>query len=61
MSIRIDAVWEKLIKYYAKSDDIAAYMIVMVLNQLHKWQWFEESWGTNRALQQWLRKRKQDL
>ena len=61
MSIRIDAAWEKLTKYYAKSDDTAAYMTATVLNPLHKWQWFEESWGTNRALQQWLRKGKQDL
>ena len=61
MSIRIDAAWEKLTKYYAKSDDTAAYMTVTVLNPLHKWQWFEKFWGTNRALQQRLRKGKQDL
>ena len=61
MSVRIDAAWEKLIKYYTKSDDTIAYMAATVLNPLHKWQWFEEFWGTNRALQQWLRKGKQNL
>ena len=58
--LRIDAAWEKLQKYYAKSDDTVAYIAATVLNPLLKWQWFEEHW-TGEELEQWLHLGKQKL
>ena len=42
IAVHIDAAWEKLIKYYNKTDDTLAYMAATGLNPLHKWQWFED-------------------
>ena len=60
ISVHIDAAWEKLTKYYSKTDDTIAYMAATVLNPLHKWQWFESHW-TGDAPEQWLYQGKQTL
>lgn len=58
IQIRIDAAWDKLNKYYNKTDDTMAYMAATVLNPLYKWKYFEGVW-TEDVLKQWLRQGKQ--
>ena len=60
ISHRIDCAWQKLIKYYNKTDDTLAYMAATVLNPIHKWQWFETRWIEGPLLD-WLRKGKRHL
>ncbi|KAI4141402.1 MAG: hypothetical protein LQ340_007657 [Diploschistes diacapsis] len=60
IQIRIDAAWDKLNKYYNKTDDTMAYMAATVLNPLYKWKYFEGVW-TEDVLKQWLRQGKSRL
>ena len=57
IQIRIDAAWDKLNKYYNKTDDTMAYMAATVLNPLYKWKYFEGVW-TEDVLKQWFRQGK---
>ena len=36
ITVYINAIWKKLIKYYNKTDDILAYIITTILNPLYK-------------------------
>ena len=46
MAERVDCAWNKLNKYYTLSDQTIAYVAAIMLNLMHKWQWFEQRWIT---------------
>jgi hypothetical protein len=48
-SANINAAWQKLDEYYARTDDTVIYRAAVFLHPLLKWRWFDRYWETKPA------------